>query len=82
MADVLDRDAIRQRFSGITSEVVNAFIADLLLEGVLYDPIPRVFTLPRHPDDRSVSVPTASTSRKKADRTTLGASKMTLLLVR
>jgi putative PIN family toxin of toxin-antitoxin system len=51
VADVLDRDAIRQRFSGITSEVVNAFIADLLLEGVLYDPIPRVFTLPRHPGD-------------------------------
>jgi putative PIN family toxin of toxin-antitoxin system len=51
VADVLNRDAIRQRFPGLTNEAVNAFIADMLLTGVLYDPVPRVFTLPRHPDD-------------------------------
>ena len=49
--DVLNRPSVRTKFPALTPQVVRAFIADVLLNATVIDPVPRVFTWPQHPDD-------------------------------
>ena len=49
--DVLTRRKMRQRFPALTPEAVEAFITETAAMAMMFDPVPKQFTWPAHPDD-------------------------------
>ncbi len=49
--DVLTRPVYAVRFPGMTTARVDGFLADVRARAQMFDPVPRTFTLPGHPDD-------------------------------
>jgi putative PIN family toxin of toxin-antitoxin system len=48
---VLGRQDVRKQFPALTPSAVSTFLADVRARTQLFDPVPRAFTLPGHPDD-------------------------------
>jgi putative PIN family toxin of toxin-antitoxin system len=51
LREVLVRPAVQRKFSVLTADVVEAFVAKLMAIANLIQPVPAVFRLPRDPDD-------------------------------
>jgi len=54
VTDVLTRPEYRVKFPALTPTNVAAFLNDLQSRAQVFDPVPRVFTWPEHPDDDHV----------------------------
>lgn len=52
--DVLAHESVRRRFPELTDAVVDAFLADVLASGDLFEDVSPTFSWPQHPDDDHV----------------------------